>query len=124
VFGSENIGFTSVEVRVKNPKVINGKKELVTTVKTRVTGQAQETTLKRTVNGEHADLQLKFINHPDGTVEYLHIHCQKDKESSSWGKSSGELIERFYEFSQEKDSQIIRCKRCKRAWPFEGWKSD
>jgi len=120
-FGSANIGFSSVQLRVKNPKTINGKKELVTTVKTTVLKNVQETTLKRTLDGEHADLQLKFINNPDGKVEYVHVHCQKDYDLSPWGKSSGEPLEKFYEFSQENGLQIVRCKICMRAWPISGW---
>jgi hypothetical protein len=116
--------FMQLDLRVKNPKVVNGKKKLVTTVKTRVSGSVQETTLRRTIDGKRADLQLKFINHPNGEVEYLHIHCLTDKESSSWGKSSGQPIEKFYELSQEKGSQIVRCKICKQAWPIKGWTPD
>jgi len=112
---------TQLDIRVKNPKIINGKSELVTTVKTRVKGTVQETTLKRTVDGQKADLQLKFINHPDGTVDYVHIHCQTDYESSPWGKATGRPLEELYEFFQEKDSQVIRCKKCGREWPLGGW---
>jgi hypothetical protein len=112
---------TELKIRVKNPKTIKGKNEFVTTVKTSVKGTVQETTLKRTIDGEKADLQLKFINHPDGTVEYVHIHCQTDYESSRWGKASGRPLEELYEFFQGKGSQVIRCKKCKRVWPLAGW---
>jgi hypothetical protein len=113
--------FTKLDIRVKNPKPVNGKKRLVTTVKTTISGNAQETTVKRTINGEHADLQLKFINRPKGKVEYLHIHCQKDKQSSKWGKASGLPIEKFYDIFQDNNSQIIRCKICRRKWSSGGW---
>jgi len=77
------MGHIQIDVRIRNPKDANGK-QLVTTVKTRVEGSVQEPTLKRTVKGEHADLQLKFINHPNGKVKYLHIHCQNNYWEASW----------------------------------------
>jgi hypothetical protein len=114
---------TKVDLRVQNPKAVNGKKMFVTTVKTAVIGNVQETTLKRTIDGEHADLQLKFILHADGRVEYLHIHCLKDKELSFWGKASELPIEKLYDVSQGDRSQIIRCKICNRAWSSSGWQT-
>jgi len=110
-----------LDIRVKNPKLVNGKKRLVTTVKSTSSGNVQETTIKRTIDGEHADLQLKFINQPNGKVEYLHIHCQKDKQLSEWGRASGVLSKKFYDILQDNESQIIRCKTCKRKWSNAGW---
>ena len=112
--------FTKVDIRVKNPKPVNGKKRLVTSVKTTISGDVQETTLKRTIDGEHADLQLKFINQPNGEVSYVHIHCQKDKQSSGWGKASGPAVETFYDIFKDNNAQIIRCKICKRKWNTAG----
>ena len=110
-----------LDIRVKNPKPANGKETLVTSLKTTISGNVQETTVKRTIDGEHADLQLKFINQPNGKVEYLHIHCQKDKQSSEWGQASGLPIKKFYDISQDNNSQIIRCKVCGRKWSTAGW---
>ncbi|MGA3108168.1 MAG: hypothetical protein ABSD99_01740 [Candidatus Bathyarchaeia archaeon] len=47
-----------LDVRVKNPKVVDGKKKLVTTVKTRVLGSVQETTLRRTIDGNSPEKSI------------------------------------------------------------------
>jgi len=114
----------SADLRVSNPKDVNGQKMLVTTVKTRVETAIQETTVRRTTEGERADIQLKFINHPDRGVEYLHIHCQSDYELSPWGISDGRPISDKYEFYKENGKQIILCRICKRAWSLAGWSPD
>jgi hypothetical protein len=102
---------------------VNGKDMKVTTVKAATDdtgGDVQNTTIKRTVEGESADLQIKFKVEEDGRVELLHVHCLSDKERSEWRKSSELPIETFYDISQDNGSQIIRCKACERRWSTVG----
>jgi hypothetical protein len=117
---SENLG-----LRVQAPAVRGGKQVMVTTVKTTVTDQYDSRTVTRTIDGESADLQLKWLKHPDGTLEFWHIHCQSRtppcKGKSRWSKISGLPIEKFYEVTQKAPtSWIIRCKTCGRRWSSAG----
>jgi len=110
-------------IRIQNPKRVNGKNMNVTTVKADIDGiddDVHNTTIKRTVEGESADLQIKFKVEKDGGVELLHVHCLRDKELSEWSKSSELPIETFYDGSQNNGSQIIRCKACGRRWSTTG----
>jgi hypothetical protein len=103
-------------IRVQTPKSVNGKKMNVTTVKAAIDDNVYATTIRRTTEGESADLQIKFRVNKDGTVEFLHVHCQCDKESSGWGKADGRPIEELYDKSQVDGSTIIGCKACGRRW--------
>ena len=47
----------------------------VTTVKSTTDRLVQETTIKRTLAGESADLQIRSRTDNDGNVELLHVHC-------------------------------------------------
>ena len=108
------------KIRIQNPKRVNGKNMNVTTVKAGIDDDVHNTTIKRTVEGEPADIQIKFKVEKDGGVQFLHVHCQHDKEPSEWSKSSGLPIETFYDVSQDNGSQIIRCKVCGKRWSTAG----
>ena len=107
-------------VRIQNPLFVSGEKMNVTTMKVGIDDDVYASTIKRTVEGESADLQIMFRVNKDGTAELLHVHCQYDKESSEWGKASGRSIDEFYEISQVNGEQIIRCKVCERRWSSVG----
>ena len=113
---------TQVHVRVKNPKVVKGKKTLVATKKGTVRGNVEEAMVQRTIQGEAADLEIKTIRGSDGRVEFVHIHCMKCHESSNWCKSSGLPIERFYDVSKNDAAltMTICCKNCVRVWDAGG----
>ena len=110
-----------VELRVRRPAVRDGKEVKITTVKTTATDDDDSRTVKRTIDGERADLQLKSIKHSDGAIEFVHIHCMRDKETSDWRKTSGLPIEKFYEVTQKAaTSWEIRCKTCGGRWSSAG----
>jgi hypothetical protein len=111
-----------LHVRVKNPRVVKGKKILVATKKGTVRGNVEEAMVQRTIQGEAAELEIKTIRGSDGRVEFVHIHCMKDHESSSWYKSSGLPVDRFYDISKDDDALTItiRCKKCDRIWDASG----
>lgn len=118
-FGTINVK-TGLGIRIQNPQYVNGKKMNVTTVKAGIDGNVQETTIKRTMEGESADIQIKLRTDKDGRVELVHVHCQKDKEYASWGKASRLPIEKFFDISQDDGASIIRCKACGRRWSSIG----
>jgi cell division inhibitor SulA len=105
--------------RVKRHKRINGNDVMVTVMRSAVVGNIAQATVMRTTDGEQADLQLRYIMRKSGKVEFLHIHCLKDKQSTEWRKESGLPSEKFYEISQD-DTWFIVCKRCKRTWNSSG----
>ena len=113
--GNANVGIS--EIRAKSLKDENVR---VAISRARINDNVHDTTIQRTVDGEAADLQLKFRIGKDGTVDYLHIHCQKDYQSSPWGKANGLPIDRSYEISNDDGSHIIRCKTCGIRWGSTG----
>ena len=119
-YGAANSKAGLSGIRIQNPKRVNGKNMNVTTVKAGIDDDVHDTTIKRTIEGESADLQIKFKAGKDGGIEVLHVHCQHDKEPSEWSKSSGLPIETFYDVSLDNGSQIIRCKACGRRWSSVG----
>lgn len=113
---------TQLHLRVKNPKVVKGKKILVATKKGTIRGNVEEAMVQRTIQGEAAELEIKTIRGSDGRVEFVHIHCMKDHESSKWSKSIGLPVERFYEVSKDDVAltMTIRCRKCGRIWDAGG----
>ncbi len=91
-----------------------GESRLVTTVKSSISGYVQETRLKSTVDGEDAELELRFILGPKGEIEFLHVQCLS--EVSPWRGSIGLPLEQFYDITHGRGSQIITCKLCGRKW--------
>lgn len=110
----------TLDLRVKHPVLRNGEELRITTLKTTVTDAEENRTVKMTVDGERADLQLKWVKHSDGTFEFVHLHCMKDWESSNWSKTSGSPKEEFYDVTQKSGTWIVRCKKCGRRWSSAG----
>ena len=113
---------TQAHLRVKNPKIVNGKKVLVATKKGTIRGNIEEAMVQRTIEGEAADLEIKTIRRPDGRFDFLHIHCMNDHETSEWYKKSGLPVERFYDIKRDDNAHTmtIRCKKCGRIWDAGG----
>jgi hypothetical protein len=107
-------------LRVKHHVARSGKELDRTTLKTTITDAEEDRTIKMTIDGEMADLQLKWIRHSDDTLEFVHIHCMKDWEASNWSKTSGLAIEQFYELKQNEDTWLVRCRTCGRTWSSAG----
>jgi hypothetical protein len=106
----------SMDIRVRRPVVRDNKKETITILKSHADDEKEERTIKRTIKGEKAALQVKWIKHPN-EVEFVHVHCESDKESTAWGKASEVPIEKFYVVTQLGTSEWeIICKKCGRKW--------
>lgn len=103
-----------VHIIAKSPKQTKG--PLVTTAKTTVHGDSEDRTIRRTVDGERASLQLKIVK----SGKLVHVHCMNCKELSEWGKASGAPIEKFYEVSKANGTWTIDCKKCGRRWSSTG----
>ncbi len=84
VYGTGKAKAGISDIRTQNPKHVNGKKMNVTTVKVGIHDKVNAATIKRTDEGESADLQIRSKANKNGTVELLHVHCQHDKKSSEW----------------------------------------
>ncbi len=109
----------SLDIRVTHPVKRVGKELRVTTLKSHVDDREENRTLKRTVDGEKAQLQVKWIKRPNG-IEIVHMHCLTDKKSSEWGKSSGVPLDKFYNLIQKDAVWEITCKKCHRRWNTSG----
>ncbi len=82
------------------------------TGKTNAFSQVEDRTVRRTINGERADLQVKYVA---GTI--VHVHCMKCHQSNEWKRSSGLPISSKFDVSGVSPGiQRIRCKRCNREW--------
>lgn len=103
-----------VHLVAKSPKEVEG--PLVTTTKTTVFRDAEDRTIRRTIDGERASLQLKMVK----SGQLVHIHCMNCKNSSEWGKASGAHVEKFYDLSKANGIWTIRCKNCARRWSSAG----
>lgn len=110
----------TLDLRAKHSVLRNGEELRITTLKTTVTDAEESKTVKRTIDGEKADLQLKWVKHSDGTFEFVHLHCMKDWESSNWSKTFGFPIEELYDVTQASGTWIVRCKKCGRRWSSAG----
>jgi len=108
-------------MRLKRPNIQNGKRRDVTLLKSTLIarGAGEDRTIKMTMNGEKADLQLKYVQR-HGVVELVHIHCLRHKESSDWRKTSGIPVEKFYKVSYKDGIYEIICKGCGRRWNSSG----
>jgi len=104
-----------VEVRVTWPKEIDGKVKQIVTVKLETGDSGEDRTVKRTIKGERADLQIKYVVE-GGQRIMVHLHCQKDKETNEWGRMSGKPMGDFYRI----DGYIVQCLKCKREWDMRG----
>jgi|SRR5208282_4744469 len=107
----------SVDIRVKHPTTRNDEEVMITTLKSHVDDTVEERTIKRTVNEEKADLQVKWIKHSN---EIVHMHCMKDKKSNEWGKASRLPVENFYRISRKETEIEITCNKCGRTWNTAG----
>jgi|SRR5208282_4169970 len=110
----------SGKLRLRRPVRRDGKREDITILKSTVGETSEDRTIKRTIDGEKAALQIKWVVGSDGTIEIVHIHCMKDKPSSEWSKRSSLPVERFYEVSHKDDIWLIKCKICGRKWDSSG----
>jgi len=106
-------------MRAKKSVKRDGKKLKVTILKTHVDNREEERTIKRTIDGEKADLQVKWVKHSDG-IEIVHIHCMRDKKSNEWGRASGTPVEKSYHLVQKNTTWEITCKKCGRKWNTGG----
>ena len=109
-----------VELRATRPVERRGKKIKVTVVKTTVDNEEEARTIKRTVDGESADLQIKWVKHPSGEFEIVHLHCMKDKERSAWNRTEKMLIDKVYDVTKNDGTWTIRCRTCGRVWKSGG----
>lgn len=109
----------SLDLRVAHPVKRNGKELMITTLKSHADDKEEARTIKRTIDGEKAALQVKWTKHQN-ELEMVHIHCLTDKESSEWGKSSGLPIESLYDLTQQDGGWKITCKKCGRTWNTSG----
>ena len=110
----------SVNIRVIRP-IKKGNRKRLTILKSHVGDDEEHRTIKVTLDGEEADLQVKWIKSFD-SVEVVHLHCLKHKESSEWGKASGIALERFYKVTQTETKNVleIMCRGCGRRWITSG----
>jgi hypothetical protein len=121
VYGTGGIKVGALEARTRNPKEIDGKVLNVATLRAKTIEDIHDTTIQRTIDGESADLQIKFKVNQRGEVELLHVHCEKDKTTSEWKRGTGSLIEDFYDISSDGNgASIFRCKACGRKWSSIG----
>lgn len=104
----------SASVVASNPVLREGKRILVTTAK----GGPDGSTIKRTISGELAPLQIKSAKVSGETFEIVHLHCLKDKEVSAYKRGSSKKLEDLYEVVTVKR---IRCKTCGREWFSDGF---
>ncbi len=96
---------------------IRAKQGATTIVKTTVNGGVEARTVKTTLDGERADLQLMWVRDSNGVPKFVHIHCMKDKGSSEWSKTSGQPISQFYTVTQKGvTSWKVTCNKCGRKW--------
>ena len=119
VSGGLGIG-ASLQLRTTEPATISGKRFQVTKLKTDIVGTEDSRTIKRTIKGESADLQLKFVRNADGVAELVHTHCQKDKIKSEWSRTMGVPLDQFYTVTSSEPSFLITCKVCGRTWNSGG----
>jgi hypothetical protein len=93
----------------------------MTIAKTMVNGREEDRTVKRTIDGERADLQLKWAREYNGNLTFVHIHCMKDKGSSEWSRTSWQPMSRLYTVTQKGDtSWDVLCNICGRKWNSGG----
>jgi hypothetical protein len=94
--------------------VTNSKKQV--SQKNTISGNEHDRTIKRTINGEAADLQIKFVlegNH----WNMVHVHCMKCKATSEWKRSSGQSLSDKYLCENIGNGIFkITCKSCWRVW--------
>lgn len=110
----------SLGLRTTKPVVIDGKRFQISVLKTNVVGLVEDRTVKRTVEGESADLQLKFVKNEKGTYELVHVHCLKDKDRSEWSRTMGVPLDRLYVVTRAQPSFLVTCRICHRTWSSGG----
>jgi len=118
----------SASVKVTNPVVRRkGKKEQkiqVTTAKGASDGNIWNGTIKRTIEGKEAYLQIKSRSTTSAEPEILHLHCLSDGKASEYKRNTGTKIGDFFVLSRiRKASRVIRikCKHCGREWFNDGF---
>jgi hypothetical protein len=117
--GKVGIGF-GASVVVSNPVVIGGKRVLVTTAKGGSDGAIWNGTIKRTIRGERAPLQIKSVA-VSGRVVILHLHCLKDKRQSAYNRGTPPKLRDLYRITKVDGVRRIKCRICKRVWFNDGW---
>jgi hypothetical protein len=112
----------SFQIRVMRPVKRDGHRRVITILKSSTGESVEERTIKRTIDGEKACLQIKWVTGSDGINEPVHIDCEKHKPSTEfeWRRGLGIPVERFYEVSENSGIWLIKCKTCGRKWDSSG----
>lgn len=115
------IQLSMVEARLRRPVIRKGKEMKLTILKTGVSDHEEARTIRRTLDGERADLQIKWVKHPPGEFEIVHLHCMKDKSTSEWKRGGKVPLENLYETRKVNPTTlVVKCKSCRRQWNSGG----